>query len=298
MPGQRAFPSLRGRAVLITGAGRGFGRLIALALVAQGARVLGTAARAGDELASTAADAARAARAGGAFEPCIADVRDDADCARSVALALQKFGRLDVLVNNAARGPLEASADYFEAKPRFWEAAPAAYRTMVETNLVGAFQMARAAVPGMLAQGFGRIINLSTSLPTMVMQGLAAYGATKAALEVATVVWAKDLAGTGVTANVLLPGGPSDTALIPGGVVGQRSDPGFRAGKGPVGDEGRVGGILPPGIIVPPALWLCSDESASYNGRRFVAKDWDDDLAPMEAAARAVQAQHPAPRIM
>lgn len=197
-----------------------------------------------------------------------------------------------MLVNDAARGPLEASADCFEAKPRFWEAAPAAYRTMAETNLVGAFQLARAAVPGLLAQRFGRNINLSTSLPTMVMQGFAAYGATKAALEVATVVWAKDLAGTGVTANVLLPGGPSDTALIPGGAVGQRSDPGFRAGKGP------LGGILPPGIFVPPALWLCSDESASYNGRRFVAQDWDDDRAPMEAAARAVQAQHPAPRIM
>lgn len=294
----RRFPELRGRSVLITGAGRGFGRLMALALVAQGARVLGTAARSGAELARTAADAALAARDGGAFEACIADVRDEADCARSVGLAIERFGRLDVLINNAARGPLEANADYFRAKPPFWEADPAAYRTMVETNLIGAFQMARAAVPGMLARGFGRIVNLSTSLPTMVMQGLAAYGPTKAALEVATVVWARDLEGTGVTANVLLPGGPSDTALIPGGVVGERANPTFRAGKGPVGDEGRVGGILPPEIMVPPTLWLCSEGSASYNGRRFVAKDWDPDLPPADAAARAVQAQHAAPRIM
>lgn len=293
-----AFPSLRGRSVLITGAGRGFGRLMALGLVAQGARVLGTAARAGDELEQTAADCVRAARDGGAFEACVADVRDDADCARCVARAVERFGRLDVLINNAARGPLEANADYFQAKPRFWEATPAAYRTMVETNLIGAFQMARAAVPGMLAQRFGRIVNISTSLPTMVLQGLAAYGSTKAALEVATVVWAKDLEGSGVTANVLLPGGPSDTALIPGGVVGQRANPAFRAGKGPGGDEGRVGGILPAGIMVPPTLWLCADESSSYNGRRFVAKDWDEELPPAEAAARAVQAQHPTPRIM
>jgi 3-oxoacyl-[acyl-carrier protein] reductase len=271
---------------------------MALGLVAQGAHVLGTAVRAGDELAQTAAAAAAAARDGGVFEPCIADVRDDGDCARSVARAVALFGRLDVLINNAARGPLEANPDYFQSKPRFWQAPPEAYRTMVETNLIGAFQMARAAVPGMLGQGFGRIVNISTSLPTMVMQGLAAYGSTKAALEVATVVWAKDLEGSGVTANILLPGGPSDTALIPGGVVGTRAKADFRAGKGPVGDEGRVGGILPAEIMVPPTLWLCADESARYNGRRFVAKDWDDELPPAEAASRAVQPQHATPRIM
>jgi 3-oxoacyl-[acyl-carrier protein] reductase len=169
---------------------------------------------------------------------------------------------------------------------------------MVETNLVGAFYMARAAVPGMLAQGFGRIVNLSTSNPTMVMQGLAAYGATKAGLEAATVMWAKDLAGTGVTANVLLPGGPSDTALIPGGAVGTRAIPGFRAGRGPKGDEGRTGGILPAEIIVPPALWLSADESSGWNGRRFVAKDWDDELPPEDAAARAATDPQPAPRVM
>jgi 3-oxoacyl-[acyl-carrier protein] reductase len=195
-----------------------------------------------------------------------------------------------VLINDAARGPLEASADCFQSKPHFWQAPAAAYRMMVETHLIGALQMARAAVPGMLAQGVGRIANISTSLPTMVMQGLAAYGSTKAALEVATVVRSRDLAGTAVTANVLLPGGPSDTALIPGGVVGQRANPAFRAGKGPVGDEGRLGGILPAGIMVPPTLWLCADESASYNGRRFVAKDWDDELPlarPMLSATRS-----------
>ncbi len=295
---QRRYPSLRGRVVVVTGAGRGFGRLMSLGLVAQGARVLGTSARAGAELAQTAADAAEAARDGGRFEPLLADVSDAAQCERAVARAIELFGRLDVLINNAARGPIEANPDYFAAKPRFWEAAPAAYRTMVETNLIGAFQMARAAVPTMLAQRFGRIVNISTSQPTMVMQGLAAYGATKAGLEVSTVVWARDLEGTGVTANVLLPGGPSDTALIPGGTVGTRAKPDFRAGQGATGDEGRVGGILPAEIMVPPTLWLCADESAAWNGRRIVAKDWDPGIEPSVAADRATQPQHPNPRIM
>ncbi len=295
------YPSLRGRAVLVTGAGRGFGRLFALALVQQGALVLGTAARAYAELAQTANDANAAAHAagrGGRFVACHADVSDYADCERSVAEARAAFGRLDVLINNAARGPLEANGDFVVARPKFWEAAPDAYRRMVDTNLVGAFFMARAVVPQLVAQGFGRVVNVSTSLPTMVMQGLAAYGSTKAALEVASVTWARDLAGTGVTVNVLLPGGPADTALIPGGQIGTRANPAFRAGKGPVGDEGRAGGILPAEVVVPPALWLCADDSAEFTGRRIVAKDWDPELPAADAMARAMQPVHDSPRIM
>jgi 3-oxoacyl-[acyl-carrier protein] reductase len=295
------YPSLRGRVVVVTGAGRGFGRLMALALAQQGALVLGTCGRNRAELDAVAAEieaAAAAAGRGGRFLGTQADVSREADCDASAALARRAFGRIDALVNNAARGPLEASANYFNDKPKFWSTPPAAYRTMVETNLIGAFLMARALVPGMVAQGFGRIVNISTSHPTMVMPGLAAYGATKAGLEASTVVWAKDLEGTGVTANVLLPGGPADTALIPGGVIGTRAKAGFVAGKGPVGDEGRVGGILPAAVIVPPTLWLCADDSAAFNGRRIVGKDWDPDAAPAVAAARAMQPQNAAPRIM
>ncbi len=295
------YPSLRGRSVVVTGAGRGFGRLIALALVEQGARVLGTSARAAAELEQTRADAELAAArsgAGGEFVALLADVSRAEDCERTVAEATSRFGRVDALVNNAARGPLEAHASYFVDKPKFWEATPEAFRTMVETNLIGAFLMARAAAPGMVSRGFGRIINLSTSRPTMVMQGLAAYGATKAGLEVSSVIWAKDLAGTGVTVNVLLPGGPSDTALIPGGVVGTRAPADFRAGRGATGDEGRVGGILPAEVVVPPALWLCADESGEYTGRRIVGKDWDPELPWAEALARAMAPRQDAPSIM
>jgi 3-oxoacyl-[acyl-carrier protein] reductase len=228
----------------------------------------------------------------------LADVTSVADCERLVRTALAQFGSLQVLINNAARGPREADENFFAAKPKFWDAPPEAFARMVDTNLTGQFFMARAAVPSMLTQGLGRIVNISTSLPTMVGQGMAAYGACKAALEVLSVVWARDLAGTGVTCNVLLPGGPSDTELIPGGVVGTRAKPDFRAGKGPRGDEGRIGGILPAEIMVPPTLWLAADESAAYSGRRFVAKDWDPEIPAAAAADAAVQAQHDAPRIM
>jgi 3-oxoacyl-[acyl-carrier protein] reductase len=290
------YPSLRDRVVIVTGAGRGFGRLMSVALVREGARVLGTAARSEAELLETGGLAA--AHPGGRFVPVMADVSDPDDCERTVQVARDRFGSVDALVNNAARGPLEADADYYLAKPKFWATPPDAYRRMVETNLLGAFYMARAVVPLMLTRGFGRLINISTSYPTMVMQGLAAYGATKSGLEVSSVVWAKDLEGTGVTANVLLPGGPSDTGFIPGGTVGTRARPDFRQGKGARGDEGRVGGILPPEIMIEPTLWLCADDSNGCNGRRLVAKDWDPDLPPGEAAARAMQERGVAPRIM
>ena len=312
------YSSLAGRSIVITGAGRGFGRLMALALLHSGANVLGTAARNGGELAKTAAlaggeataDAAEAfslaagqsacgvASVRGRFIGIIADVSDYAACERTVARALQEFGRVDVLINNAARGPLEANDNYFLAKPKFWEAKPDAWQTMIETNLIGAFFMARAIAPQLIANKFGRIINISTSLPTMVMPGLAAYGASKGGLEVASILWARDLADSGVTVNVLLPGGPADTALIPGGVVGMRAKADFRQGKGARGDEGRVGGILPAEVMIAPTLWLCADESSGYTGRRLIAKDWDPDLDAADAAVGCMQPQHAAPRIM
>jgi 3-oxoacyl-[acyl-carrier protein] reductase len=294
---EAVFPSLRGRACIVTGAGRGFGRLMALGLVRQGALVLGSAARSAAEIAETARLAAQVP-GGGRFVPARADVSEPADCERLVQSALGEFGRVEVLINNAARGPREANENFFVARPKFWEAPADAFRRMVDTNLSGQFYMAKAATPHMLARGFGRIVNISTSLPTMVGQGMAVYGACKAALETLSVVWSRDLAGTGVTCNVLLPGGPADTELIPGGVVGTRAKADFRQGKGPRGDEGRVGGILPAEIMVTPALWLAADDSAAYNGRRFVAKDWDPELTPAVAAEGAVQAQFDAPRIM
>ncbi len=288
--------SLEGRTVIVTGAGRGFGRLMVLGLVAAGANVLGTVGRNKPELDETEALAAE--QRPGKFRGIVSDVSRYEDCERCVWDALKAFGRIDGLINNAARGPLEANDDYVSAKPPFWEAPPEAYGRIVETNLIGAFYMTRAAVPSMLEQGFGRIINLSTSRPTMVMQGLAAYGATKAGLEAATVQWAKDLAGTGVTVNVLLPGGAADTALIPGGEIGARAIRDFKAGKGAGGAEGLVAGLLPAEIMVPPTLWLCSDASGDYNGRRIIAKEWDLDLPPAQAAEAATDPKADAPRVM
>ena len=230
-----------------------------------------------------------------------ADVCDQDACERVVQATRHAFGSVDVLVNNAGRGPGElldesgrrAHVEEGFTKPqltkgrnRFWEADVGGYMRLLLTNLGGPFLMARACVPAMVERGFGRIVNISTSRPTLVHTGFGPYGPLKAALEASTRIWAAELEGTGVTVNVLLPGGVSDTSAVPGGVVGTRAPP-FRAGEGPRGQEGFTKGMLPPAIMGPPILWLASDESNGMTGRRFSARDWSDEIPPAEAARNA-----------
>jgi NAD(P)-dependent dehydrogenase (short-subunit alcohol dehydrogenase family) len=120
----------------------------------------------------------------------------------------------------------------------------------------------------MRAAGWGRIINISMNTETMRRRGFSPYGPSKAALESATIIWAQDLAGSGVTVNALLPGGATATGMIP------KSFP----------DDSRAS-LLDPAIMVPPLLWLASTKSDGVTGKRFVAKDFRAD-AP-DAAATA-----------
>ncbi len=300
---QHQYSSLAGRNAIVTGGGRGLGRVMALALVEQGANVMITGARAAEELAATEAEA-KALGAGG----CVSireDVSDPAACDRVARATEAAFGPVDVLVNNAARGPVEQLNEAGrqlrlqrglpttpklkqsgETGGRFWEGDVDGHMRMLLANLAGPFLMARTCVPGMVERGFGRIINISTSRSTMVRIGGGPYGPLKAALEASSRIWAAELENTGVTVNVLIPGGASDTAAIPGEGVGTRAPP-FRAGEGPRGQEGIAKGLLPPAIMAPPLLWLASNESNGVTGRRFVARDWSDALAPAEAAHRA-----------
>ena len=300
--GKHRYPSLAGRSVMITGGGRGLGRVMATALIEQGANVMITGARATEELASTQAQLN--ALGMGRCLSMPADVSDPGACERVAHATKAAFGSIDVLVNNAARGPTEQmkaagrQAHIAQGLPtapqlkhasqgdRFWEGDVEGHLRMIMTNLGGPFLMARSCVQGMIDRGFGRIINISTSRPTMVHTGFGPYGPLKAALEVSTRIWAAELEGTGVTVNVLLPGGASDTTAIPGGVAGTRAPP-FTAGKEPRGQEATTKGLLPPAIMAPPLVWLASDESNGVTGRRFSARDWSDTAKPEEAARYA-----------
>ena len=246
--------SLEGRVVLITGGSRGLGREMALALADAGAKLVITGAAPSGALEETRTVLGRGAIA------LAADVTDQRAATNAVVATVTAFGRLDVLINNAGLG-MRMISEHFNTKPtKFWEADDLAWARIVDTNVNGPFLMARAAVPQMLAQGFGKIINISTSDQTMVRQGYAPYGPTKAFLEAASRVWAADLAGTGVDVNVLLPGGAADTDLLPPSLD----------------KKGADGNLLSPSVMRAPTLWLASDASNGITGARYIARLWQD----------------------
>jgi 3-oxoacyl-[acyl-carrier protein] reductase len=260
--------TLGGTVALVTGAASGMGAEMALALLGAGASVLavdvaqeglsGLAGRAKTE----GADATR-------LRACRADVSDEEACRRAVGQALDEFGRLDLLVNDAGVGMRSIDEGYARNPVRFWQADPARWRRLMDINVAGAFLMARAAVPHMIERGSGAIVNVTTSLDTMLSAGMAPYGPSKAALEASTAVWAKDLDGTGVTANVLVPGGPVDSPFL-------APDTQFPRDK-----------LIKPDIMRIPIVWLASPEAEGVTGRRFIARLWDTDLASKAAAEAA-----------
>ena len=197
--------ALSGRTVIVTGAANGMGRVMIRALAAAGARAAAVDLDAAglDRLADEPVFAGR-------LRKIAADVSKAEDCRDAVADALAAFGSLDILVNCAGISMAHAAA-HKQARIKFFDADADGWRRIIMINCVGAFLMARFAAPAMIARGWGRIINVTTSFDTMLAAGLSAYGASKAALEASCVAWSKDLEGTGVSVNILVPGGPTDT---------------------------------------------------------------------------------------
>lgn len=260
--------SLQGRTAIVTGAGRGLGRAMALGLARAGANVMITAARSQHELDTV--KHAGANQQTGAIHTMLADATSEEDCLGVVERTIREFGSVHILVNNAGRGMRFVSERFFDTPTRFWETDPAVWRMIIDTNVNGPFLMARAVVSHMLKQRWGRIVNISMNHETMRRAGFSPYGPSKAALESETIIWAKDLAGTAVTVNSLLPGGATDTGMVPETIQG---------------DDRRR--LLDPQIMVPPLLWLVSEAAGHITGARLVANLWDSSLPSEQAAEKA-----------
>ena len=258
---------LSGRVALVTGAASpsGMGNAVCRELVARGARVAMVDVNA--DWLPEGVQRVEAAGGPGSAMPILADVSDPQAARRAVERTIAELGGLHVLVNNAGTTP--RASGFADRSLNAWEVPVEAWRRVVSVNLDGAFFMVRAAVPHMLAQGFGRVIGVTTSLSTMLLARATPYGPSKAGHEALVAALASELEGSGVTANVLVPGGRTDTHFFAGRSDRERS------------------GFLPPEVLASPAAWLASDESSIANGRRIVASRWDESLPIQERLAAA-----------
>ncbi|GHO68122.1 3-oxoacyl-ACP reductase [Ktedonobacter sp. SOSP1-52] len=244
---------LDGKVAIVTGAGRGIGRAIAEAYLQEGALVTVTAAREQAELDQLAKlDGSERVLA------LLADVTNPEACEQVVNQTIQRFGHVDILVNNAGRGMKYVNASFLMEPTRFWEAEPAAWHMIMDTNVNGPFYMARAVVTRLLEQQReGSIINISMDYEGMKRRGFSPYGPSKAALESASAIWAQELIEARIRVNILLPGGATNTGMVPAST--------------PANLQAR---LLQPEIMQAPAVFLASDASQELTGRRLIAAEW------------------------
>jgi NAD(P)-dependent dehydrogenase (short-subunit alcohol dehydrogenase family) len=256
-----------GRVAILTGAAGGIGRALTEALLGAGIRVAAVDRTAEGLAALTAGAQARGHAA--ALLTIEADLASDSAPAEIVGRARSHFGKIDILINNAGVGQATLRAENWQQPIRFWEVRPDQWRLFVAVHTTAPLALATAVMPDMVDAHWGRIVNVTTSLGTMIRSGSPTYGPSKAALEALSAIMAKDLDGTGVTVNVLVPGGVTNTPMVPQEAGFDRSE------------------MIQPEAMAAPLLWLVSEGAAEVTGRRFLAVHWDSKLAPEQAAEKA-----------
>jgi 3-oxoacyl-[acyl-carrier protein] reductase len=249
---------LAGKACVVTGASRGIGRESARQLCAEGAQVL-LVARSEDDLRDAAAECGRAgAAAGGRAAPFVCDVTDPDAGKRILAEGSERFGGVDVLVNNAGTARWR---DIDDVPDDDWQAA-------WDLNVMACLRAMRAVIPGMRERGWGRIVNVSSTAAKRPSRYMPEYSVAKAALLSLSRLYADRLAADGVLVNAICPGPTkSELWMSDGGLADQSAELSDLSGRAQAVEKagaGRpIGRLAEVGEIAAAIVFLSSDR-ASY----------------------------------
>jgi NAD(P)-dependent dehydrogenase (short-subunit alcohol dehydrogenase family) len=235
---------LEGRVALITGASRGLGKAMALALASEGASIA-LVARDREHLQRTAEEVWRT---GGGAQVFQADVTSEKEVLQLEKDVAQAFGRIHILINNAG----------INVRKQLTEFTLDEWRSVLDTSLTATFLMCRAFVPHMQGNGYGRVINLASIMAHVSIPGRTAYSASKSAILGLTRALALELAPDGITVNAISPG-PFATEMNTALIENPQLNAQFLA-KIPVGRWGRVEEV---GQL---AVYLCSPEAGFITG--------------------------------
>lgn len=245
---------LVGKKVVVTGATSGLGYAMADALLGEGAQVA-IGARPGPRLEQVVA---RWQSEGKLATPLPMDVRSEETVVGARDWIAHHWGDLDLLVNNAGIGIRTVNPNFLGTPEPFFAVSTEKFRDLMDTNLTGYFIVSRVFMRLFLEAKRGRFVNVTMNHETMIRRGFVPYGPSRAGAEALSLIMTEDLRDLGITVNQLLPGGATDTGMIPETVpqaVRQK--------------------LLSPTVMAEPIIVLASDAAAGITGERIVATDWE-----------------------